>query len=69
MGREEEGRVLLYFEDLLNYEVPWYQTGKVPAGSFIVKIRVRRNLGMICLCVPDKPEAIDAFCKLGISCL
>lgn len=69
MGREEKWRVLRYFKDLLDYAVPWYQNGNVHAGIFIVKISVKRNLGMMSWCVLHKPEAIDAFCKLGTSCL
>lgn len=39
------GGIMLYIKKLLDYTVPKYQTGDMPAEGFWVKVRVRRNLG------------------------
>ncbi|KAK4829153.1 LOW QUALITY PROTEIN: hypothetical protein QYF61_002368, partial [Mycteria americana] len=45
---------MLYAKELLGYAVPQYQTGDMPAGSFWVKIRVRRNLGDVAIEGPPR---------------
>lgn len=52
------GGVMLYIKELLDYAVPQYQTGDMPAESFWVRIQGRKNLGAVVIGVCYRLQAL-----------